>query len=150
MVNEERFFPPVRQEDIGALKGHLTTYEQGKRFVFSDDRNLPEGSIYSIVRAFKDPVRFEAGYVETHWHSVDSLWLFFGEERDLSGLTIEVTIGDIVFRKASPVCVFLPAGTKHTYRPVSGTGYYVNIVLAAAGRYNEATEVDTWRGGTSR
>jgi 2-isopropylmalate synthase len=61
---------------------------------------------------------------------VDSLFLFLGTREDLSGLEVEVSLGDRVFRVVSPASVFIPAGLMHSYKFVAGSGLFINHVLA--------------------
>ena len=137
-MTSDRYFPKVRQETLAGLVAHNPENEQGERFVFADAQSLPEGNLYVVLRRFGD-IREAAPYVRTHTHKHPSLWLFFGCEADLSGLQIEVTLAAQSQVKQSPVSVWIPAGMPHSYRPISGRGYYVNILFAPQGDYNRDT-----------
>lgn len=111
----------------------------GKRFVFSDQNNNPEGQVYAIVRVVENVDNPEQHF-EDHTHDVDSLWLFEGNKNDLTGLKIEVKLGDQEFVLDSPVSIYIPAGLIHNYRLISGSGSYTNIVLVKGGDYNQVTK----------
>jgi 2-isopropylmalate synthase len=135
------YFPEVRKERLGKLVAHHPEAEQGERYVFADEESLPTGDVYAIVRRF-GPIKPGTSYIELHRHSVDSLWLFIGEGEGLRGLTTEITINQNTFIKESPASVWIPANTPHSYKPIQGTGFFVNFVLAKGGKYNVHTFVD--------
>lgn len=102
---------------------------QGTRYVFLDHRNVPETSLYIILREVKD-IRDEQSHVDAHIHNCDSAFLFIGKNPNLTGLGCEVQLGDEKHMIESPASVFIPKGLKHSYRLVRGGGYYANIVLS--------------------
>ncbi|MCD6101147.1 MAG: hypothetical protein J7K33_11275 [Candidatus Marinimicrobia bacterium] len=128
----------VRQEDVRNLKVHSEIREVGQRYVFSDSLNNPSGKIYTIVRRITNLSSPSEFFIQPHAHNDDSLWLLIGQNEDLTGLEVEVKIEDKTFNVKSPASIYLPAGVKHTYRPVHGSGLYVNIVLTKGGDYNES------------
>lgn len=109
----------------------------GVRYVFADHNNNPNGNIYAIVRTVENVERPDP-HVDKHAHDVDSLFMFLGDNKDLTGLRAEVVLGDETHVVDSPTSVYVPSGVEHTYRFVKGSGKYINIVLAPGGRYNEA------------
>jgi len=111
----------------------------GLRFVFSDHKNNPGGQIYSIVRVVKN-VRSPKPHVESHAHPVDSLWMFEGNTPKLTGLKAEVNLDDHIFIVNSPASVYIPAGVAHSYRFISGSGKFINIVLTGGAAYNKITK----------
>ena len=111
----------------------------GKRYVFSNQNNNPEGRVYTIVRVVEN-VNNPEQHFEDHAHDVDSLWLFEGDKPDLTGLKIEVKLGDQKFVLDTPASIYIPAGLNHNYRFISGSGRYTNIVLTEGGNYNKATK----------
>ena len=52
MEKESEFVLPVRAEAANELSGHKEG--PGKRFVFSDEKNNPNGEVYTIVREVKN------------------------------------------------------------------------------------------------
>jgi 2-isopropylmalate synthase len=76
------------------------------------------------------------GHVDTHRHHVDSFFLFLSQRHDLTGLSVEVSLGDEVFQVNSPSCVFIPAGIKHSYKAIAGEGLFINSVLCDS--YNDS------------
>ena len=65
----------------------------GTRYVFSDHNNNPEGSIYVIMRTVENVDRPDM-HIEAHKHEFESLFIFKGNNPDMSGLTVEVLLGD--------------------------------------------------------
>lgn len=121
--------PPI----ISATELPYHRHGPGDRFVMIDERIVEDARQYCIVRLIPESSDLGPGHVDAHRHSVDSLFLFLGSREGLTGLEVEVSLADRVFRVESPASVFIPAGVMHSYRVVSGAGLFVNHVLA--GRY---------------
>ena len=141
MPNQEREFNyselilEVKSKSASELTKHK--HGPGERYVFSDHENNPQGKVYTIVRVVEN-VNNPEQHIEDHEHPVDSLWLFEGDKSDLTGLKVEVKLGDKKFILDSPASVYIPAGVIHNYRFINGSGRYTNIVLVQGGEYNKA------------
>jgi hypothetical protein len=109
----------------------------GTRYVFSDHNNNPKGNIYAIMRRV-EKVDHPEQHVEPHTHEAESLFIFKGDNPDFSGLEVEVLLGDKWYRFESPKAVSIPAGVNHTYRFISGSGEYWNIVITPGADYNKS------------
>jgi len=133
--------PKVVKPEIRPAEGELVKHvkELGTRYVFFDDRILPEGDMYMIMRVVKD-VAEEYEPALPRRHSVDAFMVFIGLNDDLSGLRVKVMIGDAEVIEESPFAVYVPRGTEHSYSILSGSGIYQKIVLAPGGKYNAVTE----------
>lgn len=104
----------------------------GVRWVWMDSRVDPRASLYVIQRSIGlhgIPFTPEK-HVDRHTHNCDSLFVFWGDQADGTGLTCCVELGEESETVHSPASVFIPAGVEHTYHYVSGQGTYTNIVLA--------------------
>lgn len=123
----------VKSRSATELKGH--TEGPGVRYVFADHNNNPEGNIYSIIRTVHN-INNPPSHVDVHSHDCDSLWEFIGDNRDLTGLIVEVILENNKYTLKSPASVYIPKNVKHTYRFIEGSGKYINIVLASGGKYN--------------
>jgi hypothetical protein len=108
----------------------------GTRYVFSDHKNNPEGSIYVIMRTVENVDRPEM-HIEAHSHEFESLFIFKGYNPDMSGLVVEVLLGEKWHRFESPKTVRIPPGVNHNYRFIKGSGEYWNIVLTPGAEYNK-------------
>ena len=96
------------------------------RWVQLDHRTDERASFYVIKRVFSHhaSASFSKSQVDTHSHHCDSAFIFWGTEPDGSGLQCGVEMeGEI----------------QHTYKYVSGSGTYTNIVLAP--EYNASLEM---------
>jgi len=130
----------VRVESSTVLKGHKAG--PGERYVYSDSKNNPGGDHYDIIRVVKNADNVER-HVKKHYHIVDSSFKFLGDpERDLKGLTAEVTLGDRTFIVNSPGSIDIPAGLIHAYRFIRGSGMYENTLFNTRGREYNAMTVD--------
>jgi len=111
----------------------------GTRYVFSDHRNNPEGNIYVIMRTVENVDNPEM-HIEPHQHEFESLFIFKGNNPDMTGLTVEVLLGDTWHRIESPKTVRIPPGQVHNYRFVKGSGEYWNIVQTPGANYNKTVK----------
>ncbi|AIF83594.1 hypothetical protein NTE_01531 [Candidatus Nitrososphaera evergladensis SR1] len=127
------FKPSIRP--ASELKGHKDG--QGTRYVFVDSKLVPAANFYTIVRVVKNVKEDKISHVDIHKHDCDSAFIFLGDSPNFEGLTCEVMLDDETFTVQSPATVYIPAGVMHTYRFISGSGMYWNIVLS--GDYNSRT-----------
>lgn len=104
----------------------------GTRWVLMDARVDRRASLYVIQRFFglHGAAIVPENHVDSHAHHCDSVFIFWGDQPDGGGLTVEVEQDDETALVHSPASVFIPAETRHSYRYVSGRGTYTNIVLA--------------------
>lgn len=130
-------FTALQRPALGELKKH--NKEIGKRFVFLDNNNFPQGDIYIIAR---EVININDPYspAEPRSHSVNAIMIFIGFDHDLNGLKVEVQIGEDKKIVASPASVYIPKETLHSYKILSGTGIYMKIVFAPSGDYNSVTK----------
>jgi 2-isopropylmalate synthase len=130
---EQLFLSPLL---ISAIELRHHREGPGTRYVMVDDRLVQDCRQYCIAREITQTNEPIPSHVNPHMHAVDSLFMFLGHEPGLTGLWVEVSLGDVVKQLKSPASVFIPAGTMHTYRILQGRGIFINHVLA--GRYNES------------
>jgi 2-isopropylmalate synthase len=126
-------FIPMAARPTSELKFHHDI-APGVRYL-AIDRTLCEVTpIYIAVRRVKNVKCDQVEYIDSHVHSVDSLYLFIGDEDELKGLHAVVRIEDQEREIESPMTVFIPKGLRHSYKITSGSGIYVSILLN--GDYN--------------
>ncbi|HJV47514.1 MAG TPA: 2-isopropylmalate synthase [Bacillota bacterium] len=106
----------------------------GTRWVFMDNRVDHRSTLYVIQRTFNENP--PENHVDRHAHHCDSVFIFWGDSSDGTGLTCCVQIGEEEQFVHSPASVFIPAGMEHSYYYVNGKGTYTNIVLAP--EYNQS------------
>ncbi len=107
----------------------------GDRYLYIDDRLLDGCAQYCIVRHIeRGTIIDDDGHVDSHRHDCDSLFAFVGDGPALSGLTVEVVLDHQRRIVESPSSVFVPASLIHSYRVISGSGFFINHVLS--GEYN--------------
>ncbi len=100
----------------------------GTRWVLMDNRVDPRSTLYVIQRFFNDDP--PENHVDRHTHHCDSVFVFWGDAPDGTGLTCCVQLGNEEKVVHSPASVFIPAGIEHAYYYIEGNGTYTNIVLA--------------------
>ena len=109
----------------------------GLRFLAIDGSKYPGSPIYIAVRRVAKVAQSQPEYIDWHKHTVDSLYLFIGEGEAMKGLHAVVRLGDDERQIESPMTVFIPKGTPHSYKLTKGSGTYISILLA--GDYNGST-----------
>ncbi|TCP63729.1 2-isopropylmalate synthase [Baia soyae] len=106
----------------------------GNRWVLMDHRVDSRSTLYAIQRTFDD--NEPENHVDRHTHDCDSVFVFWGDHADGTGLTCCVQMEKEEMVVHSPASIFIPAGIEHAYYYVSGKGTYTNIVLAP--EYNQS------------
>ena len=140
--------PPLAEQDLFAVPFEKSATElkyhrhgPGRRFVMLDHRLIPSSPYYFIIRKVDQIAADEPGHVDSHTHRCDSVFMFLGDGDAYRGLEVEVTVGDRQQVLGSPATVFVPAGYRHTYRFLSGSGTFINFV--DNGNYNQSLiEID--------
>lgn len=150
-----RFIDPLKIRRINRIKGPFSRFigkpfvraaselfrhsdGQGVRYVFMDRRNIPDTTLYAIVREVEN-IQLMPSHVDMHAHNCDSAFLFLGKNQDLTGLQCEVQLNDERYVLDSPASVFIPNGVPHSYRLMKGSGYYINFVLSPD--YNRSIKI---------
>ena len=111
----------------------------GTRYIFSDEKNNPEGNIYAIVRCVENLDHPET-HVKPHSHAFESMNIFKGNNPDMTGLEVEVYLDGKWYPIKSPKVVRIPPHLNHTYRFIKGSGEYWNFVLAPGANYNKTVQ----------
>ncbi len=107
----------------------------GVRWLMLDKRIDPRTSLYVIQRIFNQellenlPLE-EKRHVDAHVHHCPSVFIFWGNKPDGKGLSCRVLLNDEEYDIESPSTIYIPAGVKHSYYYIGGSGTYWNIVLA--------------------
>jgi 2-isopropylmalate synthase len=133
-ILEQPLFVEPFEKSATELKHHR--HGPGKRFVMLDRRLLPSSPYYFMARKVDGIRADEPGHVDPHAHRCDSVFLFLGDGPDYTGLTVEVLINARLKTVRSPATVFIPAGARHSYRFVEGSGSFINFV--DSGDYNQS------------
>lgn len=108
-------------------------------YKFSDNINNPKGKLFVACRIL-NKVKNTKPHISYHVHTVDQMYMWIGNKKNLKGLKIEVFLGNESFKLKSPVAVYIPAGVKHSHRYISGSGYFIGILITNGKSYNEVTK----------
>ena len=117
------FIDPISSE------GNLSYHRKGpgNRYELFNKNVFRSADQYLIIREIDagEPI----DYVDVHSHCVDNINVFLGCGENFSGLNFEFVMGEQAFNLTSPKTVFVPAGIPHKFRPLSGSGVYLNHLL---------------------
>lgn len=108
----------------------------GTRYIFSDHNNSSGGNLYVIMRSVSN-IDSPKQNVEPHCHEFESLFIFKGNNADMTGLKAEVLLGKEWYTIDAPKAVRIPTGLNHTYRLLKGSGEFWNIVITPGAEYNK-------------
>ncbi len=64
-------------------------------------------------------------YAKAHTHGQPEINIIIGD----SELLYEIGLGDEIYRVAAPAAIWIPAGLLHNANVVSGSGYFVCMIL---------------------
>ncbi len=98
-----------------------------KRFSMFSNKMIPDANTHIAVH-FVDATKKEMPeYTRIHKHDVDEINLILSEN---DKLTYEIQLGNNVHTVTSPSSVFIPKGTSHKAKALSGKGTFVCIILS--------------------
>ncbi len=85
--------------------------------------NLPfHLAVHKITAAEEMPLE----YVETHVHVSPELNIILGNNDTFQ---FKVNLGSEVYHVKSPSTIWIPAGMNHSVMAISGSGYYICLIL---------------------
>jgi len=102
----------------------------GQKYLILDDGVVPGSPIYVALRRINFVPPDQPRWLDPHEHRCNSLYVFLGDEPDLTGLQAMATIGDLTFPIRSPSAVLIPPRILHHYWYTSGSGWYFQITLS--------------------
>lgn len=85
--------------------------------------NLP---LHLAVHKIRDAKAIPLDYVELHNHSYPEINIILGDD---DTFLFKVQLGDDVYHVNSSSSIWIPAGMDHSIVAVSGSGYYVCLIL---------------------
>jgi 2-isopropylmalate synthase len=129
-------YVPIQVRRTSELKFHADT-APGVRFLAMDKCLCADAPLYLAVRRVNGVPQHQPEYIQSHVHSVDSLYVFIGDEEGLRGLRATVRVEEEEREIESPMTVLIPKGVPHSYKLVGGSGIYLSILLD--GDYNGHT-----------
>ena len=133
---------PITKE-FGFMKHHASGVGHGvpdQLTYFLDDQLFPAGRLFVAYRRVKNADDAPA-HVTQHYHTVPQTYIWIGDKADLSGLTVELVLGDEQEKVLieSPKTVVIPPKTLHSHRYVEGSGHFLGIVETNGKSYNDVT-----------
>lgn len=98
-----------------------------KRFSMLSKKIIPDANTHVAVHIVDANKNEMPEYTKIHKHNADEINLILSEDNKL---TYEIQLDDKVHTVSSPSSVFIPKGTSHKAKAVSGKGTFVCIILA--------------------
>ncbi len=98
-----------------------------KRISMLGEKKIPQANTHLAVHFVDAKNKKIDEYSKLHKHSADEINLILSEN---GKLVYEVQLEDEIYKISSPVTVFIPKGTKHRAKVLSGKGVFVCLILS--------------------
>jgi quercetin dioxygenase-like cupin family protein len=110
-----------------------------QRFLLMNKDILENAPFHVAVHIIMDLTKAPHPYVKMHCHpDFDEIGLIIGPP---NGLEYEIILDGKENRIKSPASVYIPAGTHHRARAISGSGAYVCILLDPKGPHTANVDI---------
>ena len=98
-----------------------------KRISMLSKKTIPESKIHAAVH-FVDAIDKKISkYSILHKHDVDEVNILLSQN---DKLIYEIQLDDEIYKVSSPVTIFIPKGVKHRADVISGSGFFVCLIMS--------------------
>jgi hypothetical protein len=98
-----------------------------KRISMLSKKTIPESKIHAAVH-FVDAIDKKISkYSILHMHDVDEVNILLSQN---DKLVYEIQLDDEIYKVSSPVTIFIPKGVKHRADVISGSGFFVCLIMS--------------------
>jgi len=98
-----------------------------KRISMLSKKTIPESKIHAAVH-FVDAIDKKISkYSILHKHDVDEVNILLSQN---DKLVYEIQLDDEVYKVSSPVTIFIPKGVNHRADVISGSGFFVCLIMS--------------------
>lgn len=98
-----------------------------KRISMLSKKTIPESKIHAAVH-FVDAIDKKISkYSILHKHDVDEVNILLSQN---DKLVYEIQLDDEIYKVSSPVTIFIPKGVKHRADVISGSGFFVCLIMS--------------------
>ena len=104
-----------------------------KRLSMLSKKRFPDSNTHIAVHFIDSSHRKMLEYSFLHKHNADEINLIISENSELK---YEIQLDDETYKVTSPSTIFIPKGTKHKAKFISGKGIFVCIILS--GKYKSS------------
>lgn len=98
------------------------------RKIFANSEIFPECGVHIAVYFVKDAENVNSHYSKPHSHDVDEINLVLGLENN-DNLVYQIKIEDKEYEIKSPQSIYIQKGMMHSAKAISGSGFFICIVL---------------------
>ena len=98
-----------------------------KRISMLSKKTIPESKIHAAVH-FVDAINKKISkYSILHKHDVDEVNMLLSQN---DKLVYEIQLDDEIYKVSSPVTIFIPKGVNHRADVISGSGFFVCLIMS--------------------
>jgi len=98
-----------------------------KRISMLNKKTIPESKIHTAVHFVDTAGKKISKYSTLHKHDADEVNLILSQNDDL---VYEIQLDDEIYKVRSPATVFIPKGVRHRADVLSGSGFFVCLILS--------------------
>ena len=97
-----------------------------KRLSMLSKKTIPESNIHAAVHIV-DINKKISKYSTLHKHNADEVNIILSQSEKL---VYEIQLGDEIYKVSSPATIFIPKGVPHRADVISGSGFFVCLILS--------------------
>jgi len=98
-----------------------------KRLSMLGKQTMPESNIHAAVHIVDINDKKISKYSTLHKHDADEVNIILSQG---GKLVYEIQLDDEIYKVTSPCTIFIPKGVKHRADVVSGSGFFVCLILS--------------------
>ncbi|HSB83339.1 MAG TPA: 2-isopropylmalate synthase [Nitrosarchaeum sp.] len=98
-----------------------------KRLSLLSKKTIPESNIHAAVHIVDTTNKKISRYSTLHKHNADEVNIILSQGKKL---VYEIQLEDEIYKVTSPCTIFIPKGVKHRADVVSGSGFFVCLILS--------------------
>lgn len=98
-----------------------------KRISMLSKKTIPESNIHAAVHFVNAIDKKISKYSILHKHDTDEVNIILSQD---AKLVYEIQMDDEIYKVSSPVTIFIPKGVKHRADVISGSGFFVCLIMS--------------------
>ena len=98
-----------------------------KRLSMLSEKTIPESNIHAAVHIVDVKNKKISKYSTLHKHNADEVNIILSQDKKL---VYEIQLGDETYKVRSPATIFIPKGVMHKADVISGSGFFVCLILS--------------------
>jgi len=98
-----------------------------KRLSMLSKKTIPESNIHAAIHIVDVKNKKISKYSALHKHNANEVNMILSQN---GKLVYEIQLDDEIYKVSSPATIFIPKGVKHRADVISGSGFFVCLILS--------------------